>query len=220
MVALADLKYNYNREGSWIGVLISELYRSNTDVNLSYEVTLENKSQTVAQHDRELIGHTQRVTRMTLQLAKLAGVPEEEMSNIFRGALLHDIGKVGIPESILFKSGQLTPEEWDIMHSHTVIAFELLSSIPTLHAAVDIPYCHHERWDGTGYPQGLIGEEIPLSARIFSVVDVWDALNSDRLYRKAWPHEQIINYIRKESGRQFDPKVVDIFLKMIETASS
>ena len=129
-----------------------------------------------------------------------------------RGALLHDIGKMSIPDRILLKEGPLTDEEWVIMRKHTDFAFELMAPIQYLWPALDIPYCHHEKWDGSGYPRGLKGEEIPLAARIFSVVDVWDALTSNRPYRKAWTKKDAITYIRSQRGKHFDPQVVDVFL--------
>jgi HD-GYP domain-containing protein (c-di-GMP phosphodiesterase class II) len=144
------------------------------------------------------------------------GMSEEEMVHVRRGALLHDIGKLAIPDSILLKGGPLTREEWDIMRKHSTYAFELLAPIPYLRPALDIPYYHHERWDGTGYPLGLKGESIPLAARIFSLVDVWDALCSDRPYRKAWPPAKALEYFHEESGRFFDPHVVEVFFKMVD----
>jgi len=154
------------------------------------------------------------VIEMTMRIAKEMGFSDEEMIHIRRGTLLHDIGKMGIPDSILFKPGALNEDEWQIMRSHPVMAYRLLMEIPFLQSAIDIPYCHHERWDGSGYPQGLLGENIPLSARIFAVVDVWDALMSDRPYRPAWTRERTLAYIREQSGRQFDPKVVEVFLQL------
>jgi HD-GYP domain-containing protein (c-di-GMP phosphodiesterase class II) len=133
-----------------------------------------------------------------------------------RGALLHDIGKMGIPDSILLKPGSLTGEEWVVMRRHPTIAFELLSPIAYLRPAIDIPYCHHENWDGSGYPRGLEGEQIPLSARLFAVVDVWDALRSDRPYRKAWPEEQVLEHILSLVGTHFDPKAVELFMEMVK----
>lgn len=138
---------------------------------------------------------------------------EEELSHVRRGALLHDIGKMGIPDSILLKPGKLTEEEWDVMRKHPVHSFRMLSRIEYLRQAIDIPYCHHEKWDGTGYPRGLKGEEIPLAARIFAIVDVWDALTSNRPYRKAWPKEKALEHIKEQSGKHFDPKIVDLFLQ-------
>jgi HD-GYP domain-containing protein (c-di-GMP phosphodiesterase class II) len=143
------------------------------------------------------------------------GYMAEEIALFRQGVLLHDIGKMGIPDSILLKPGPLEPEEWVIMRQHPIYAWQLLKDIPYLQQALDIPYYHHEKWDGSGYPLGLEGEEIPLSARIFAIVDVWDALNSDRPYRPAWPEEEVIEYIRQQSGKHFDPKLVELFLRMM-----
>ena len=136
--------------------------------------------------------------------------------HIRRGALLHDIGKLGVPNQILLKPGQLTEEEWVVMRGHPLLAYDLLAPITYLNPALDIPYCHHEKWDGTGYPRQLKGAEIPLSARIFAVADVWDALGSDRPYRKAWPRQRIVAYMSEQSGLHFDPRVLDVFLTMKE----
>jgi HD-GYP domain-containing protein (c-di-GMP phosphodiesterase class II) len=151
---------------------------------------------------------------MTMAMANEMGVEEDELPHVRRGALLHDIGKLGVPDNILFKPGKLTEEEWAIMKRHPEIAYELLSLISYLRPAIDIPYCHHEKWDGSGYPRGLRGERIPLAARIFAVVDVWDALSSDRPYRSAWPRDKVVEYLRSNSGSHFAPDVVDKFLKM------
>jgi HD-GYP domain-containing protein (c-di-GMP phosphodiesterase class II) len=148
-------------------------------------------------------------------LARMAGMTEAEIMHVKRGALLHDIGKMGIPDVILLKDDYLTSEEWDIMHKHPIYAYEMLFPIEYLRPALDIPYCHHERWDGTGYPRGLKGEEIPLAARLFAVVDVWDALCSDRPYRKGWSAEKVLDYIRSQSGTHFDPQVVELFLNAV-----
>ena len=137
------------------------------------------------------------------------------MIHIRRGAILHDIGKLAVPDEILQKPSELSAEEWVIMRQHPVFAYEMLSNIPYLEPALDIPYCHHEKWDGTGYPRGLKNREIPLAARIFSVIDVWDALLSDRPYRDAWPEEEVIDYLRTQSGSYFDPQVVETFLEII-----
>ncbi len=152
---------------------------------------------------------------MTVQLARALGVRECDLEHVRWGALLHDIGKMGVPDHILFKPGKLTDEEWVIMRQHPCHAYELLAQIPTLKPALDIPFYHHERWDGSGYPTGLRGDQIPLAARATAVIDVWDALNSDRPYRKAWPVEKAKSYIRTQSGSHFDPQVVDIFFQMI-----
>jgi HD-GYP domain-containing protein (c-di-GMP phosphodiesterase class II) len=145
------------------------------------------------------------------------GVKEEEIVHIRRGALLHDIGKMGVPDEILHKPGPLTPEEWVIMKKHPVFAYEMISSIEYLKPALDIPYCHHEKWDGSGYPRGLVGEKIPIAGRIFAVIDVWDALSSDRPYRKAWSKEKVLAYIKEQSGTHFDPEIVKIFLEVVDS---
>lgn len=175
---------------------------------------LEGWSKTLELRDLETKGHTQRVAQITIRLAEQLGVSEAEQVIIFRGALLHDIGKMGIPDSILQKPGPLDPEEQRIVRHHPELAYQLLSSIPGLSKSLDIPYCHHERWDGNGYPRGLKGKEIPLAARIFTIIDVWDALTSDRPYRKALPTDEALQYIRDESGHHFDPEVVQAFLAM------
>jgi PAS domain S-box-containing protein len=194
--------------------LFSDLQRSNHELVLAYETTLEGWSAALDLRDEETAGHTQRVTAMTLNLAKRMGVEDDEMVHIRRGALLHDIGKMGVPDYILLKPDKLTDEEWEKMRMHPVYAHDLLSRIAYLKTALDIPYCHHEKWDGTGYPRGLKGEQIPFAARIFAIVDVYDALTSDRPYRKAWTKEKVLEYIKSLSGKHFDPKVVDAFLDL------
>lgn len=181
----------------------------------SYEATLQGWVKALDLRDRETEHHTQRVTELTVRLAERMGIPKENLEHIRRGALLHDIGKIGVPDAILLKPGALDEEEWTIMRQHPVHARNFLEQIEYLRPALDIPYAHHERWDGTGYPQGLKGEEIPLPARIFSVVDVWDALTSDRPYRAAWDHQKAMEHIRAGSGRHFDPAVVEAFAKLL-----
>lgn len=185
----------------------------NSELVTAYDKTIEGWSLALDLRDRETEGHTVRVTEATIKLACLAGVKEEDLEHIRRGALLHDIGKLGIPDSILLKPGKLTEEEWKIMRLHPVYAYEWLSEIKYLESAIDIPYCHHEHWDGSGYPQHLRGEEIPLSARIFAIVDVWDALRSERPYRKAMPDGEVRAYITAQKGIDFDPYLTDLFLK-------
>jgi putative nucleotidyltransferase with HDIG domain len=182
---------------------------------VAYETTLEGWAKTLELRDRETEGHSQRVLDLTTRLARKLGVPDEEMIHLQRGALLHDIGKMGIPDSILMKEGSLSDEEWGVMKKHPIMAKDMLSSIPFLQNATDIPYCHHEKWDGSGYPNGLKENEIPLSARIFALVDVWDALRSDRPYRKAWSDDDSLDYIHEQSGRHFDPAVVKAFDEII-----
>ena len=198
--------------------LFDDLQRSMLELTLAYDTTLEGWSQALDLRDRETEGHSQRVTAITERLAKAMGLGESELVNVRRGALLHDIGKMGIPDSILLKTGPLTPDEWAIMKMHPIYAFELLSPIHFLRGALEIPYCHHEKWDGTGYPRGLKGTQIPLSARIFAVADVWDALRSDRPYRKAWSVNKVREHIRSLAGTHFDPKVVETFLRTEDTA--
>jgi putative two-component system response regulator len=180
----------------------------------AYDQTLIGWSRALDLRDKETEGHSQRVAQLTLAVAQALNIPPEEQINMWRGAMLHDIGKIGVPDSILHKPGPLTEEEWEIMRCHTTYAYELLSPIAYLRSAIDIPYCHHEKWDGTGYPRGLRGEQIPLAARIFALVDVWDALTNDRPYRKAWSREQAYQYICEQKGKHFDPNLVDLFLSI------
>ncbi len=194
--------------------LFEGLQRSNVELKLAYDTTLEGWSRAMDMRDKETEGHTQRVTEMTLNIAREFNIKEEEIVHIRRGALLHDIGKMGIPDNILLKPGTLTNDEWVKMRRHPVYARDMLYPIKYLRPAIEIPYCHHEKWDSTGYPRGMKGEDIPISARIFAVVDVWDALRSERPYRPAWPKGKVIEHIRSLSGTHFDSKTVEIFLKM------
>ncbi|HLO16359.1 MAG TPA: GAF domain-containing protein [Anaerolineales bacterium] len=196
--------------------LFENLQRSNQELIQAYDTTLEGWARALELRDRETEGHTRRVTELTMRLAQYMGINDSEMVNIHRGVLLHDIGKMGVPDRILKKKGKLTDEERAEMCQHPVYAYNLLSPISFLRNALDIPYCHHEHWDGNGYPRGLRGEQIPLAARIFAVVDNWDALLSDRPYRKAWPRKEVIEYIRQNAGTIFEPRIVEIFLGMIE----
>lgn len=196
--------------------LFQSLQRSNLELGMAYESTLEGWSAALDLRDKETEGHTVRVTDLTLQLAKQMGIKDKELAYIRRGALLHDIGKMGVPDRILLKPDNLTNEELEIMQRHPVYAYELLSRIEYLRPALNIPYCHHEKWDGSGYPRSLKGEEIPLEARIFAIVDVYDALTSDRPYRPAWTKEKALEHIRSLSGAHFDPKVVDAFLELLD----
>lgn len=193
----------------------AELKRSNIDLIQAYDDTIEGWSRGMDLRDKETEGHSFRVTEMTLRLAKEFGMDKTDLVNVKRGALLHDMGKLGIPDNILLKPGKLTDKEWVIMRKHPQFAVDMLSPITYLHPALDIPYSHHEKWDGSGYPQGLKEQQIPLVARMFAVVDVWDALRSDRPYRKAWPEEKVFEHIKADAGSHFDPEVVDTFLKII-----
>lgn len=195
--------------------LFDNLERTNSELVLAYDATLEGWVRALERRDKETEGHTQRVTDLTLNLASFLNIDRGEMADLRRGALLHDIGKMGIPDSILLKEGPLTDEEWVVMQDHTTMAFELLSPIKYLHSSIDIPYAHHEKWDGTGYPRKLKGDTIPLSARIFALVDVWDALTSDRVYRKAWPVEKVVGFFEEQSGKHFDPQLTSVFLEMV-----
>jgi PAS domain S-box-containing protein/putative nucleotidyltransferase with HDIG domain len=193
--------------------LFEGLQRSNLELVMAYDATIEGWSRALDMRDKETEGHTQRVADLTVRLARTFDLAETELVQVRWGALLHDIGKMGVPDEILHKPGPLTDAEWVIMKRHPVLAFEMLSPIHYLRSALDIPYRHHEKWDGTGYPLGLKGAEIPLTARIFSVVDVWDALRSDRPYRSAWSADKVREYIRSSAGTHFDPRVVKVFLQ-------
>jgi PAS domain S-box-containing protein len=197
--------------------LFNDLQRSNVDLTLAYDATIEGWAHALELKDMETEGHSRRVVELTMSLASKMGISGEKLGHIRRGAHLHDIGKMGIPDAILQKPGKLTDEEWQVMRQHPVHAYEWLSQIDYLQPALEIPYAHHEKWDGTGYPNGLEGEYIPLEARIFAIVDVWDALLSVRPYRKAWSREKVLNHIKEQSGKHFDPRVVDVFLKSIES---
>jgi PAS domain S-box-containing protein len=195
-------------------MLFQSMQRSHAELMQAYDTTLEGWARALELRDKETEGHSQRVTDLTVRLARQLGLGEAQLAHIRRGALLHDIGKMGIPDSILLKPGPLTDEEWEVMRRHPGYAYDLLAPVAYLGPALDIPYGHHERWDGSGYPRGLKGEQIPLAARIFAVVDVWDALRFDRPYRKAWPAEQVRAQIRELSGIHFDPQVVEAFLSL------
>jgi response regulator RpfG family c-di-GMP phosphodiesterase len=194
--------------------LFDGLEQSNLELTLAYDSTLEGWSRALDLRDKETEGHTQRVTEMTVRLARRMGLSESEVVQVRRGALLHDIGKMGIPDRILLKPGSLTAEEWEVMRRHPKVAYDLLWPISYLRPALDIPYAHHEKWDGSGYPRGLAGEAIPLAARLFAIADVWDALSSDRPYRPAWPAEKVRAHIAAESGKHFDPRVVRAFQQL------
>jgi PAS domain S-box-containing protein len=196
--------------------LFENLQHSNAELMHAYDATIEGWSRALELRDLETQGHSQRVTDMTLNLAIKMGIEAEEpLTQVRRGALLHDIGKMGMPDGILLKQGPLEPEEWRVMRQHPVYAFSMLSPIEFLRPALEIPYCHHERWDGSGYPRGLKGEEIPLEARVFTLVDVWDALTSNRPYRPAWSEEKTLDYIQDKKGKLFDPAVLVKFLQTV-----
>lgn len=194
-------------------MLFQDLQRSNFELAMAYDATIEGWSRALDLRDHETEGHTQRVTEMTLKLARKMGLSAERLVLIRRGSLLHDIGKMGVPDHILHKPEELTEEEQKIMRQHPQLAYDMLEPIAYLRDALDIPYCHHEKWDGSGYPRGLSGTQIPLEARLFALVDVWDAITTNRPYRKGWPREKARDYIREESGKYFDPQLVETFLQ-------
>jgi response regulator RpfG family c-di-GMP phosphodiesterase len=182
----------------------------------TYDQTIRGLMAVLDLRHQESRNHTQRVTAMTVEFARLAGVSGADLVHLERGAVLHDVGKVGIPDSILIKPGPLTPAERELMSTHAQIGHDLLASIDFLRPAIDIPYCHHERWDGKGYPRGLSGEQIPLPARLFAIVDVWDALSFERVYKEAWPQDEVLGYLAAQAGRQFDPTLVRVFVDHID----
>jgi len=196
--------------------LFNDLQRSNIEITSAYDATIEGWSRALDMRDHETEGHTQRVTEMTLQLAHRLEIPDKDITHIRRGATLHDIGKMGIPDHILLKPGPLTADEWKTMRQHPQYACALLSPIDYLRPAKNIPCYHHERWNGSGYPSGLKGKEIPLEARLFAIVDVYDALTSDRPYRSAWSKHVAFNYIQEQAGILFDPAIVNTFQNLIE----
>ena len=196
--------------------LFTDLQRANMDLTMAYDATIEGWARALELRDGETKGHSLRVTALVIELARRMGLHGEALTHIRRGALLHDIGKMAVPDNILLKPGELTEDEWEVMRRHPIYAYEMLADVEFLRLALDIPYCHHEHWDGSGYPRGLAGEAIPLSARIFSVVDGWDALTSDRPYRPAWGVDETRAYIIANSGKLYDPEAVTVFLKMLE----
>jgi putative nucleotidyltransferase with HDIG domain len=194
---------------------LAEIRRSERELRQAYDMTLEGWARVVEYRDESTEGHSRRVAEMSEKLARAIGLDEEEVLQIRRGALLHDIGKLAVPDAILLKAGPLDREERALMQTHPVIALELLRGIPFLQPSLSIPYSHHERWDGTGYPEGLSGEAIPLPARIFTVVDHWEALTSDRPYRPGIPEDDVVAYLRRGAGTIFDPRVVRVFLTLL-----
>jgi PAS domain S-box-containing protein len=196
--------------------MFQDSIRSNMELNTAYDATLEGWARAMEFRDAVSEGHIQKVCDFTIQLAKSININGPHLINIRRGALLHDIGKIAIPDSILLKPGTLNAEEWDKIRQHPVYAFDLLASISYLREALDIPYCHHEKWDGSGYPRGLKGDQIPIGARIFAIIDVWDALTSDRSYRKAWSEADARAYIAQQAGHHFDPALVERFLRILD----
>ncbi len=196
--------------------LFEELRSTGEELAFAYDETIKGWAGALELRDHETEGHCKRVTDYTLTIAKKMGFTEDQLIHIYRGALLHDIGKMGVSDTVLLKPGPLMAREWEIMQRHPLYAYEMLSPIAYLKPALNIPYCHHEKYNGSGYPRGLRGEEIPLEARIFAVVDVFDALTSDRPYQRAWSREEALEHIKNESGRHFDPQVVEQFLEVVK----
>ena len=209
-----DLETRIGERTAALAAANAQLGQLALDLAVAYNATLEGWVGFLDLRDKETEGHTQRVTELTARLAVLAGLCPEAVEQVRRGALLHDVGKMGIPDAILLKPGPLTDAEWEVMRRHPVHAYQLLAPIPFLRPVLDIPYCHHEKWDGSGYPRGLRGDDIPLAARLFAVVDVWDALRSDRPYRAGWPAGRVREHIASLAGSHFDPAAVDLFLQL------
>ena len=201
-----------------VGIMEKNLERvkeSEVELRTNYDLTLEAWAKVLEYRDRETEGHSRRLVELSTQLATALGLGTEEIDHLRRGALLHDIGKLAIPDEILLKPGALNDAERQLMQQHPVFAKQMLSQVSFLQPSIDVAYCHHERWDGLGYPQGLKGEAIPLTARLFAVVDQWDALASDRPYRKAWKKEEMVAYFRENAGKIYDPQIVKVFLSII-----
>jgi putative two-component system response regulator len=215
-IRLYEQRLQLESWGHWLEFLVAE---RTTELSQSYDATLSGWAMALELRERETAGHSHRVVKLTLRMANEIGISPEQQVHIHRGALLHDIGKMGIADSILLKPATLTPEEWDQMRQHPIYAYELLRQIKFLEPALNIPYSHHEKWDGTGYPRGLSGEQIPLESRIFALADVWDALTSNRPYRKSLTREEAIQYIRENSGSHFDPNLAERFIRMMERES-
>jgi len=197
-------------------LLVQEHFRAmkkkHRELTESYDQTIRGWIEVMDLRHHETRNHTERVSRMTVAFASLAGVESEQLATIARGATLHDIGKIGIPDSILIKPGKLDADEWELMRTHPDIGRKLLEKISFLRPCIDIPWCHHEKWDGSGYPRGLSGKNIPLAARLFAIVDVWDALTHKRVYKDAWPERDVLDHIRQQAGRHFDPSLVETFI--------
>ena len=196
--------------------MVNSLSTSKKNLLRAYDETLLGWAKALELRDSETEGHTIRVTKKAIDFARAIGIKGADLVNIQRGALLHDIGKIGVPDTILKNSGPLSQKERRIMETHTQLGHDMLWDIDYLRPAIDIPYYHHENWDGSGYPHGLKGKEIPLAARLFAIVDVWDALRSDRVYRKAYPDDKVLKILKSDRGIKYDPELLDIFIKLID----
>jgi putative nucleotidyltransferase with HDIG domain len=195
--------------------MLENLKRTNRDLALAYDETIKGWAIALELREKEDRGHAERVSVLSVRLASALGMSGESLDNMRRGALLHDIGKMAVPDSILYKTGSLSSDEWVTMRQHPTVGYRVLSNIEYLKPALDVVYCHHEKWDGSGYPRGLKGEEIPFSARIFAVIDVWDALTNDRKYRLAWPDDEVRAHLKSQGGKHFDPHILEVFFQII-----
>ena len=214
---LRDERAKIEEANEELQLLNAKLQQVNDELATAYDATIKGWARALELRDQETQGHSRRVVSMSIHLAQLLGINKaDELNNMRRGAILHDVGKMGVPDGILLKAGPLTPQEWDVMRLHTVYGYDMLKPIDYLRPALDVVLYHHERWDGTGYPEGLTGEEIPLHARIFAVGDVWDALRHSRPYKAPWMREKVISYILSESGKGFDPTIVEVFRKALQ----
>ena len=199
--------------------LVELVEQLRSDLRVAYDEIIAGWARAMDMRDQQSEGHTQRVAAVTVRIGRAMGLPEDALVHVHRGALLHDIGTILFPDSVLLKRGPLTDAEWEMVRRHPEYAHTLLSPISQLRQAIDIPYCHHEKWDGTGYPRQLKGAQIPLAARIFSIVDVWDALCSERPHRAAWTREEAREYVCDHLGKDFDPEAGDVFLNLnLETS--
>jgi HD-GYP domain-containing protein (c-di-GMP phosphodiesterase class II) len=215
-LVLAEEMCRHSAKSLGVAWRMKQLQNASVQSANMVDATIEGWARMLEMRDTEPQGHHERVADMTVGFARSLGVADSDLVNIRRGAMLHDVGKMGISDQVLLKPDTLTDDEWRIMHQHPIIAFEKLSPIDALVPALDIPYCHHENWDGSGYPRGLAGEKIPFAARLFSIVDTWDILRTDRPWRKAWPDERVITHIRERGGKSFDPQLADLFTKLLE----
>lgn len=214
---LRDERANVEEANEELKVLNTKLRQVNDELAIAYDATIKGWARALELRDKETQGHSRRVVAMTIHLAQLMGINNpEELNNLRRGAILHDVGKMGVTDGILLKAGSLTSKEWDVMHMHTIYGYDMLKPIEYLRPALDVVLYHHEHWDGTGYPEGLSNETIPLHARIFTIGDVWDALRHTRPYKEPQMRDKVITYILSESGKAFDPAIIDIFKEAIQ----
>ena len=214
---LRDERQNVEEANEELKLLNTKLIQVNDELATAYEATINGWARALELRDQETQGHSRRVVSMAINLAQLLGINNsEELNNLRRGAILHDVGKMGVTDGILLKPGSLTPKEWEIMHLHTIYGYDMLKPIEYLRSALDVVLYHHERWDGAGYPEKLAGDTIPIHARIFSIVDVWDALRHKRPYKPPQVRDKVISYILSESGKAFDPAIIEVFKEAVQ----